>query len=252
VKDEMPGLYDRYQKGFHQEVYDELLAMQEHIYEPHVYGEALLVAKEIMRRVRFNIELIIPRLHEMGYLFREGGLWDNFSPEGKARIDTEYPIFQPPTPDTLEHVTALEQLVGSLPLSLKCWFEEVGTVNLIGLFPGNKRAYGPVLDPLCVETIEMVLFVVRVLMEMGGWEEEPQLLLAPDGYHKYGYSGAGSYNMVVPCKAVDAPFLNETHHTTFVNYLRICLKWGGFPGLEKDTHVSPDKLALLTKDLLPF
>jgi hypothetical protein len=29
----MTELFDRYQKGYHQEVYDELLAMQEHIYE---------------------------------------------------------------------------------------------------------------------------------------------------------------------------------------------------------------------------
>jgi hypothetical protein len=248
----MPDLYDRYQRGFHQEVYDELLALQEQINDPFIYKEALEVTRAIMKRVRSNIELLLPCLHKMGYLFRKGGLWDNFSPEEKARIDTEYPIFQPPTSETLEHVVVLEQLVGPLPLSLKCWFEEVGTVNLIGLFPGNKQADGPILDPLCVETVEMVLHVVRIFMEIGEWKEDPLLLLAPDGYHKYGYSGAGSYNMAVPCKAIDAPFLNEPHHTTFVNYLRICLKWGGFPGLERDNCLTQDEFDFLTKDLLLF
>jgi len=251
-EDEMPDLYNRYQKGFHQEVYDEFLAMQAQINDPLLYKEALEVTREMMRRVRSNVELLIPRLHTMRYLFRKGGLWDNFSPEGKARLDIDYPIFQPPTSEILERVVALEHLVGPLPLSLKCWFEEVGTVNLIGLFPGNKQAYGPVLDPLCVETVEMVLNVVRIFMEVGGWEEDSLLLLAPDGYHKYGYSGAGSYTIAVPCKAIDAPFLNEPHHTTFVNYLRICLKWGGFPGLEVDNRLTPDELDFLTKDLLPF
>src|SRR5712692_4970034 len=227
----MPDLYDRYQKGFHQEVYDALLSMQEQIDTPHLYQEALLVTRAIMRRVRSNIELLIPRLHTMGYLFRKGGFWETFSPENTARIDTDYPIFQPPTSETLEHVAVLEQLAGPLPLSLKCWFEEVGCVNLIGLFPANERGYGPVLDPLYIESVEMVLQVVTRFVERGGWEEEPVVLLSPDCYHKYGYSGAGSYNIALPCKAIDAPFLNEPHHTTFANYLRICLQWGGFPGL---------------------
>ncbi len=248
----MLDFYYRYQIGFHQEVYDELLAMGEHVFEPHIYEEALEVTRAIMKRVHSNVELLIPRLRKMGYLFRKGGFWDNYTPEGKARIDRDYPIFQPPTPETLEHIAALEHLVGPLPLSLKCWYEEVGSVNLIGLFPGNEQGYGPVLDPLYIEPVEMVLQVVTRFVEKGYWEEDQILLLAADRFHKYGYSGAGSYNIALPCKALDAPFLNEPHHTTFVNYLRICFRWGGFPGLEKDTQITPDKLALLTKDLLPF
>src|SRR5579859_2746545 len=248
----MPDLYNWYHKGSHQEVYDELLAMQEQIYDPHIYKEALLVTREMMRRVRSNIEALIPRLHQMGYLFRKGGFWDTFSPEGKARQEIEYPLFQPPTPETLEQVTLLEQLTGPLPLSLKCWYEEVGTVNLIGLFPANERGYGPVLDPLYVESIAMVLQMVTRLMKIGGWEEEPILLLAPDRFHKYGYSGAGAYTIALPCKAVDAPFLDEPHQTTFVNYLRICMQWGGFPGLEVENRLTRDELDFLTKDLLVF
>ena len=248
----MASLYDRYQKGLHQEVYDELLAMQEHIYEPDMYEEALLVMREMMRRVRSNIEVLLPRLSEMGYLFRKGGFWDNFSPEEKARLEIEYPLFQPPTLETLEQVALLEHLTGPLPLSLKCWYEVVGTVNLIGLFPANGRGYGPVLDPLYVESIEMVLQMVTRFVEMGEWEEEPVLLLAPDRFHKYGYSGAGAYTMALPCKAVDAPFLDEPHHTTFVNYLRICMRWGGFPGLEEENRLTGEELDFLTKDLLRF
>ena len=33
----MPGLYDWYPNGFHQEVNDELLVMQEQIYDPLFY-----------------------------------------------------------------------------------------------------------------------------------------------------------------------------------------------------------------------
>lgn len=248
----MSNLYDRYQQGFHQQVYDELLAMQDHIYEPHIYEEALAVTKAMMQKVRFNIEQIILRLHKMGYLFGNGGFWENFSLEEKLQAERDSPVFQPPTLETLKHVAALEKLAGFLPLSLKYWYEEVGCVNLIGLFPSHNRGYGPVLDPLYVESVEMVLQVVTNFVKIGGWEEEPLLLLAPDCYHKYGYSGAGSYNIALPCKAIDAPFLNEPHNTTFVNYLRICCQWGGFPGLEKECRLSHKELEYLTKDLLPF
>ena len=81
-------------------------------------------------------------------------------------LEQEYPIFQPPTSKTLEHVNNLEQLAGPLPLSLKCWYEEVGNVNLIGLFPSSKRDEGRVLDPLYVNTIEIALQMVTSLKKL--------------------------------------------------------------------------------------
>lgn len=248
----MLGFYERYEQGLHQEVYDELLALQEHIHEPHLYDEALVIVRTMMRRVRHNLEVIVPRLSQMGYLFREGGFWENAPTEKQTRLKKEYPIFQPPTPETYQRVAQLEQLVGTLPLSLKCWYEEVGAVNFIGLFPSNERGYGPVLDPLCVDSVEVALQMVTSLHKVGLWEEEPLLILAPDNYHKYGYSGAGSYNMLLPCKAIDTTFLNEPHNTTFVNYLRICWKWGGFPGLERENRLTRKEFSFLTEGLLPF
>jgi len=136
-------------------------------------------------------------------------------------------------------------------LSLKCWFEEVGRVNLIGLFPSNKRGNGPALDPLYIESLEQVLEEIQIFLEIDGWPDRV-VILAPDQYHKYGFSGAGAYSVVLPCKAFDVPFLLERHHMTFINYLRICFRWGGFPGLETDNRLSHDKLEYLTKDLLSF
>jgi len=74
----MTGLFDRYQKGYHQEVYDELLAMHEGVFEEDIYEDALLVARAMMRRVCHNIELLIPRLHEIGYQFGKGGFGRSF------------------------------------------------------------------------------------------------------------------------------------------------------------------------------
>lgn len=33
--------------------------------------------------------------------------------------------------------------------------------------------------------------------------------------------------------SIDAPLLEDLHDTTFVNYLRICFRWGGFSEFEK-------------------
>src|SRR5258708_36272179 len=148
----MSGWFERYQQGFYQEVYDELLAMQERVWEPSVYEETLLVMRTLMRRARHNIELLISRLHEMGYLFGEGFAE---SPEEKAYWEQEAPVYRPPTSETLQHVALLEQRVGLLPLALKCWYEEVGSVNFVGLFPPSPsrpfdRAYGSRLDPLFI------------------------------------------------------------------------------------------------------
>ena len=176
----MPDLYKQYQVGHYQEVYDALITMQEQVFLAHNYEDALLVAREIMQRVRYNIGLLIPRLHDLGYQFGKG-FFQDMSPEERTMVENDAPIFQEPGPKTPEKVFALEELTGTLPLSLKCWYEEA-----------------------------------------------------------------------LPCKAFDAPLLLERHHTTFINYLRLCFQWGGFPGLEFDNRLSQRKPAFLTKDMLPF
>jgi hypothetical protein len=222
-------MYDRYKNGFHQEVYDELLAMQEQIHDPFVYEEALEVMRAIMKRVRYNIELLIPRLRDLGYQFGKG-FFEDVSPEEKARVEKDAPIFKEADPKAPEKVLLLEQLTGTLPFSLKCWYVEVGCVNLIGLFPSsNDRTFniddGCILDPLFIYSLDMALTMVNYHTSAGVWQRDPTLSLSPDNYFKYGISGAGAYAIRLPCRAFDAPFLLERHNTTLVNYLRICFRW---------------------------
>lgn len=252
----MSRFYDRYLEGFYQEVYDELLAEQEQVFEEQSYEDALLVAREIMKRVRYNVELLIPRLHDLGYQFGEG-FFEDMSPEERAMVENDAPIFKEPDPKTPEKVLLLEQLTGTLPLSLKCWYEEVGSINLVGLFPSHSDRgfgleYGCILDPLFIYSIEMAIKMVTRYINKGVWNRDPSLALSPDNYFKYGFGGSGAYTIKLPCKAFDAPLLLERHHTTFINYLRLCFRWGGFPGLEVDNQLKPSELASLTRDLLPF
>jgi hypothetical protein len=78
--------------------------------------------------------------------------------------------------------------------------------------------------------------------------------IAPDFDAKLGSSSGGPYRVLVPSAAADAPLDREWHQTTFVNYLRICCRWGGFPGLEhhRDKDRVTDMVRDLTHDLLPM
>lgn len=77
----MQSLYDLYQTGYHQKVYEELLSLQESVYESNMYVDALAVTREIMRRVRHNIEQLVVRLNQVGYSFGKA--------EGSFREDVE-------------------------------------------------------------------------------------------------------------------------------------------------------------------
>ncbi len=255
----MIGLYDRYRSGSYQDVYNELLSVHERIFDEMIYEDAIAVTKEMMRRVRYNIELLVPRLRILGYRFGEG-FWDNFediSPEEKATIEKDIPVFRPPSSAIQEQINVLEQLVGTLPLSLKYWYEIVGSINLIGLFQEDdrremNRSYGSIVDPLFVYSIDMAITMVTEQRRMGTWDSNPKLSIAPDNYHKYGYSGSGAYSINLPSRAIDAPLLLERHNTTFINYLRICFQWGGFPGLEIENRLSDEELHFLTESFLQF
>lgn len=83
-------------------------------------------------------------------------------------------------------------------------------------------------------------------------EHPPSLLMSADPLHKYGISGGAPYEIMVPCRAADAPLAGEPHTTTFVSYLRLCLRWGGLPGLGAYVNLPREDVAALTGDLPPI
>jgi hypothetical protein len=291
----MPTYLERYLAGEHERVWAELLALGERVREGAVYADASAVARETMRRVRHNVETLIPRLEALGYEFGYRWLVEEpqrrFTDEEIAEIKRECPHFRPPQPDLRERLAELEARVGMLPLSLQAWYEEVGTVNFVGKAPqtwdylGYQGFQGAAyktfarehpdhaveefrqfdkahpefrqgvaaeaiyLDPLVIEPIEHTLLQVEPSEDMHGKNRVP---LAPDYNHKYFVSGGGPYEIFAPCLAIDAPLDGEWHDTTFVDYLRVCFRWGGFPGLQRAPHPPAADLAALTRDLLPI
>jgi len=264
----MSSYYERYQQGLYHEVYGELLILGERVFEEPIYEDALAVGRAMMRRVRSNLDQLIARLETMGYLFVDG-FWDkenygSLSSEEEAKLDQRYPIFAEPPAETPRLLNELEQRVGTLPITLKCWYEQIGSVNLIGGFPATKHhsELSDILDPLLIYSLGELKEYLSSDPSLEGTEdskEKIELPLAPDYALKYGYSGSGPYSMELPCKAFDAPIeVYQSSQITFVNYLRKCIRWGGFFGLAEASsrpgkrRLTPDELDFLRKGLLPF
>lgn len=264
----MANLFEWYQQGFHQEVYDELVALQESVFTEPIYQEAKLVAQSMMKHVRHNLEILIPRLQIMGYLFVDG-FWDHelarqYTPEKLARENEKYCVLKLPPSNILSQLTATQQLLGTFPLSIRSWYEEVGSVNLIGTFPASQShgALTDVLDPLLIFPIEDLSdqfssFSPEDLDEMRDEENKLAVDLSIDRALKYGYSGSGGYSIRLPCKAFDTAIELEDETLMFVDYLRKCLQWGGFWGLASARarelpSLTSEELTFLTQGLLQF
>lgn len=269
---------ERYIAGEHEQVWAELQSLGAAVRDEPVFSDAMAVARETMRRVRHNIEALIPRLDSLGYTF--GYAWANGRAFPSGHPD---PVFAPPQSGVGACIAELEQRSGALPLSLRAFYEVVGAVNLVGEPPeawSDWRAVPDGIDALYVYPIGVVLEEAERWRERCGdvsaeqWrspapgEEDlcdsqayaalpPECWLipiAPDEWHKYDISGCGAYEIAVPTLTADARLLTERHHSTFVDYLRRCLRWAGFPKLENvpGAPSSVSGLAALTQNLLPF
>jgi hypothetical protein len=119
---------ERYQQGECLQVWAELEALGEQVRKEPTFSDAWVVTQETMRRVRHNLDLLIPRLQELGYVF--GYAWaEPFDPNW-AR--SKPPLRTPPPSDITQLITAFERSIGILPLSLRAFYEEIGGVNFVG------------------------------------------------------------------------------------------------------------------------
>jgi hypothetical protein len=164
------------------------------------------------------------------------------------RDDSIHP-HDPPPADTAKLLTRLEKKAGALPLSLRAFYEVVGSVDFTGSHPSLTPPTGSVCpDPLVIFPLEDVL---AYLEEMDGDDDDIRLMLAPDDIHKAGQSGGEPYEMAAPDARADGELLNERHELPFVDYLRLAFRFGGFPGYEGHDPLPPE-IATLCAGLLEF
>ena len=288
-------LFDRYLAGEREQAWAELVALGPQVREDPHAADALAVAFETMLRVASNIDMIITRLQAIGYEFRtaamdaerrhagmeralameippstrhtemlgmvdklRGKLGEMLAASRSTPRDTSVRAHLPPSDGTWKLLKRLEKNAGVLPLSLRAFYEIVGSVDLLGFHPSlapkpEQNAGAPCPDPLVVFGLEDVM---QDLEASDGDEDEDDderyIIIAPDELHKAETSGGSPYEIHVPCLDADAVLENERHDLSFVSYLRLCFEWGGFPGYAGSDLGLPLEIEDLKRDLLPI
>jgi hypothetical protein len=107
-------LLDRYNAGEHEAVRRDLLALCVAVREDPHAADALAVAYETMSRVEANVRTMSSRLTEFGFTKSDG------------------PLHAPPKPNVDTQIRQLEKATGTLPLSLRAFYQIVGSVDWVG------------------------------------------------------------------------------------------------------------------------
>jgi hypothetical protein len=231
---------ERYHNGEYEPVWRELQALGPAVREEPHYSLAREVAAETMRRVRRNCEMIVSRLGALGYVF---GVY----PDGSRGYYTEGPLV-PPSSEMNADRASLEEEVGQLPISLVAFWQEVGSVDLVGMRP----SWPELLDPLVIYPPEAALSDLDTGEEVTDASGQFEAPLAPDDLHKDNISGGAPYSVALPDPSADFVLLNERHGLLFVPYLRLAiLRWGGLPGLD-GLAAEFEPLRALVAGLEPF
>jgi len=168
-------------------------------------------------------------------------------------------VFAPATKEDAAYFAQLEVRGLILPMSLRAWFEEVGDVNLLGthsaLSPGGIEA-----DPLTIfsDSLRNEIDTWLEYQEAGddtgphevvlSWDAKDKARQLADKTELYDYG----YIVDIPDARADPGLHGERHKTTFVDYLRIAFRCGGFPGWERYPNRPDNELNFLTEGLLPI
>lgn len=220
----MTSLVARYEAGEWFEVWAELRHLRP--VPPERRAEVEEVASTTMLRAGRQIERIVEQLLAIG-----------FKPENH-----ETGLTTPPPPDVAVRIAAVEASMGPLPEAFKASMQHIGAVSLLGDCPPLGVYYhqshpsmrtsmppGPGFpDPLCLPGVELLEWE---------WENEPQELtaglfpFAPDELHKANISG-GTHGLRLSEGCADPVLLGVAGRPgiTLIEYLRVSVAWGGFPG----------------------
>ena len=152
----------------------------------------------------------------------------------------------------------------ALPATLRAFWEVVEGIDFVwnygeGELPALMGVNLPIneLDAVSIDPARPTEYLIAEWLD---WRDDDDfdgvyaLDVAPDALHKANISGGAPYGFALPSADPDPIFANEPHGLRFTEYLRLCFRFGGFPGLErhKDRRDVRDLVAALTQDLQPF
>jgi len=216
--------------------WSELAARYDKSPSPALEREVLDAAREIMKRVRKNAEILVKNLEDMGYEI--GG--------GTSEVDErdDKPVGDPISP---EEIDSLAENRGPFPLALRAFWEVVGHLNFVGLPPVDMSNEWPELEQL--DALQIYSLGDDLTMD-------EQIVVALDPVLKAGYGGVGPI-YTLPKDSADAALFFEDAALDelagafpghLVGYLREAFVRGGFYGLSPKTH--RDLIARLRKGMI--
>ncbi|MCP3143813.1 HEAT repeat domain-containing protein [Pyxidicoccus xibeiensis] len=240
-------LLARYLRGEHEEVWRILR-------EPEAIAgdfreEALAVARETMRRVARAVDVLSARLSERGWrVWLAGGA----------------PRTPPAAGDAALLATLVTLTKAPLPPSLQAFWEVVGGINFIWDDEHGDEApdlgtglamnhMDPLAMPAAGELPDIIDEWGLPRDEADSDDDEPiRVCLSGDELMKAGISGS-TYGIELPFAGADPMVLGYMYDLNFVDYLRHCIEWAGFPGLAIEAEPRIDAfVSELTRDLEPF
>ena len=141
--------------------------------------------------------------------------------------------------------------MGTFPLSLRAWYENVGRIDFRGHHPDwvlYQRGAGSHWTPST--PFSNIPFHVNTDPDESPQEmrDAPERFrgwidFCPDFYHKDGYSGGGPFYVLLPCPGADCPLYWEgREQSLLVDYLReVILIRAGFEAFDVETIRQQEK-----------
>lgn len=256
----------RYEAGEHEAVWRELREAGERLRDPDHLDAARAVARETMRRVRHNAELLIPRLREAGYHFGPAagdpepitlamGPFSFTLPLalGSGAPSTPSPPHLPPAAEDPEALEALTDAGFVLPLALEAFIREVGALDLTGSHPvinprGVRRPIA--LFPFAHTWAEALEEHADLWQEEGEPVEMSLMLGAEDTAAMAQGRDEQWEPLTVRLPDAGADVRIDRTEVWLVDYLRAVFAGGGFTGWSQGPR--PSEVEALTRDLLAF
>lgn len=227
-------LYDRYINGQTDQVYQDILNLEQTAFLPAYLPDIDNVLTEMFQRVAYNLDIIYVELANINYIFKT---------EFKHNFDR--PLHKP-LPDTNFLLDRLDEDVkpfGFVPLSLKYFYKIVGGVNFVWDYETNDKLMWQLADPIQIASLDAIVEAVtdkywlEEMQDAVDEEDIPYLELSADELHKDNISGAEPYSLELTGQpSIDSLFLNEPNNTTLINYLRICFDNCGFPSIQRPNY----------------
>jgi hypothetical protein len=231
----------RYLAGEHERVWADLRALGP-VPAP-LATDVAAVAAETMRRVAGHVARIAAALPEHGFVPADA-----------------LPLHAPPTSADHTLVDQVADEVGGLPAAFHACLQMVGGVWLLGDCPALEVYYHHDMpvdpmppgygypDPLCLPDVHFVAEEWAERREHDpGWRPDGfRFPFAPDELHKANISGQ-THDLCLPDRVAD-PVIHRVAGRpgiTLVNYLRVSIAWGGFPGWSFCPEQAPAALGKL-------